>query len=138
MSYHSDVIIAVLIISLFALWYIWKNRQDYYMEMDPVVVRLKTKLLPTFPQLALVKMIKSDASYTIDKRKIYLCTEYNGTLYDDNMLTYVILHELAHVLTPEIGHGAEFMKTFSRLLTVAKTNGLWDENKPRIENYCKA
>jgi hypothetical protein len=138
MSSKNDVMVILLFISIFALWYVWKNQQDDYMETDPVVVRFKSKLVPTFPQLASVKMLKANSSYTIDKRKIYLCTEYNGTVYDDNMLTYVTLHDLAHVMTPEIGHGEKFMEMFSKLLTIAKKNNLWDSTQPRIENYCKS
>lgn len=122
---------------MFSLWYIWKTRHDDYMERDPLIVNLKTLLLPTFPELSLVKMMKSDASYTINKSKIYLCTEHNGQQYDDNMLIYVILHELAHVLTREIGHGPEFMAKFDSLLTRGTVARLYDPLKPRIQNYCK-
>jgi predicted metal-dependent hydrolase len=132
------MLIVALIIAVLALWYVWKNQNDDYMETDPTVVRLKRKLMGTFPQLANVRMIKSDASYTINKSKIYLCTEFGGKRYDDNMLTYVILHELAHVETPEIGHGPAFMKAFNGLLAIAAANGLWDPNEPRIEKYCKS
>jgi predicted metal-dependent hydrolase len=112
-------------------------QHEAFMEADPTVIRLRNKLGRFFPELTRLKIMKADSSYTINKHKIYICTEYNGERYDDNMLTYVILHELAHVKTPEIGHGEKFMRTFQRLLKIAEINGLWDPNKPRVENYCK-
>ena len=39
------------------------------------------------------------------KQKVYLCLkDENNEYYNDNMLIYVALHELAHVLCDEIGH----------------------------------
>jgi predicted metal-dependent hydrolase len=116
-------------------WYLLKTSYETYLENEPVVTRLKNKLLPVFPELGFVKMLKGDASYTINKQKIYLCTEANGEVYDDNMLTYVILHELAH--TPEIGHGKQFQSIFRTLLGRAERHKLFDPLRPRVENYCK-
>lgn len=113
------------------------NKRDEYMEMDPVIVLLKDRLIYTFPELNNVKLMKGTSSYTINKYKIYICTEHNGVQYDTNMLTYVILHELAHVMTPEIGHGQDFVVQFNKLLDRAYFAGLYDPNKPRVENYCK-
>lgn len=122
----------------FAIWYIVKMRYEHFLESDPTVVRLKNRLIPAFPQLIGLKVMKGDSSYTINKSKIYLCTEFDGVKYDDNMMTYVILHELAHTMTPEIGHGKDFQAVFFNLLKRAETAGLFDPKKPRIENYCKA
>ena len=77
-------------------------------------------------------------SIMVNKQKIYLCTETNGEVYDDNMLTYVTLHELAHTLCPEIGHGKQFQDIFQTLLGRAERHKLFDPHKPRVENYCKA
>lgn len=122
---------------LIILWYMFKTTQESYLSNDDTVIRLKNKLMPVFPELGNVKLLKSDASYTINKEKIYLCTESDGEIYDDNMLTYVILHELAHTLCPEIGHGSRFQKIFSSLLSRAQNHRLYDPSLPRVENYCK-
>lgn len=131
------MIVVIIFILLFASWYIWKNRTDDFMETDPVIVHLKNKLLPVFPELSRIKLMKGNSSYTINKYRVYICTEYKGKKYDTNMLTYVILHELAHVLTPEIGHGQDFVITFNNLLERGTRYGLYNPNLPRIENYCK-
>jgi predicted metal-dependent hydrolase len=112
-------------------------KYENYLENEDTIVRLKALLVPVFPELLHVKLMKSDASYTINKQKIYLCTESDGEVYDDNMLTYVILHELAHTLCPEIGHGKQFQKIFASLLARAVNHNLFDPNIPRAENYCK-
>lgn len=130
-----DIIVIIFII-LFGLWYIWKNIHDDYMEKDPTVVRLKQRLVKAFPELDTVKLMKGDSSYTINKYRVYLCTEYDGVKYNDNMLTYVILHELAHVITPEIGHGEEFQRNFAILLRRAELANLYDPTLPHVENYC--
>lgn len=80
--------------------------------------------------------MRGSESATINKYRVYLCTEYAGNSYDDNMLTYVLLHELAHVLTPEIGHGDAFRETFEKLLTRAKQAKLYNPSAVKPRNYC--
>jgi predicted metal-dependent hydrolase len=132
------LILALIVFITIVLSYIWRVISDNLNSVDPTIVRLKQKLIPMFPELARLLVIKSDASYTLNKNKIYLCTEHASEKYDDNMLTYVLLHELAHVKTPTIGHGQEFMKTFNSLLKTASESGLWDPNKPRVKDYCSS
>lgn len=106
------------------------------MEKDPTVLRIKSKLIGTFPELKFVKLMKGVESATINKYRVYLCTDYDGIKYDDNMLTYVLLHELAHVTTPEIGHGVAFKLQFDSLLNRAANAGLYDPIAARPKNYC--
>lgn len=128
-----------MILLFFVFLYGWKYLHDNLMEKDPNVVRIKHKLLPHFPELRNVKFMKGTSSYTINKQKIYLCTTdiYSGVRYDDNMLIYVTLHELAHVITPEIGHGPAFMMNFRQLLDRAIKADLYDPSQPKVENYCR-
>lgn len=132
---HSFTLIILFIIFMTA-WYLFKTQHEKYLENEPSIIRLKNKLTPVFPELKFVKVMKGDSSYTINKRNIYICTEANGETYDDNMLTYVTLHELAHTLCPEIGHGAQFQRIFETLLGRAERHKLFDPRKPRTENYC--
>jgi predicted metal-dependent hydrolase len=130
-------ILIILFVVFMTAWYLIKTNYEHYLENEPTVMRLRNKLSPIFPELKFVKMMKGNSSYTINKQKIYLCTEANGEVYDDNMLTYVTLHELAHTMCPEIGHGEQFQSIFQTLLGRAERHKLFDPRKPRIEKYCK-
>lgn len=133
-----EIFILLLAVIIFLLiWYYFKIYYENYLENEPTIIRLKNKLISVFPELSVVKLMKGKSSYTINKRKIYLCTEFNGITYDDNMLTYVLLHELAHTLCPKIGHGTRFQTIFKSLLDRAERHNLFDSSKPRYENYCK-
>ena len=131
-----ETVVLMMILLIFMMWYCWKSLNDDLMERDPNVVRIKAKLLPHFPELRSVKFMKGSSSYTINKQKIYLCTDHSGTRYDDNMLIYVTLHELAHVITPDIGHGPMFRSNFRQLLDRAINAKVYDPSQPIIENYC--
>jgi hypothetical protein len=110
---------------------------EKYLQNDPDILRLKNKLLPFFPEISNTVVLKGEKSYTIGKYKIHLCIEdETGNLYDDNMLTYVFLHELAHCINKEIGHGYKFESIFKSLLERAEYYNLYDPKKPRIRNYC--
>ena len=51
---------------------------------------------------------------------MHLCVkDENNNYYSDNMLMYVALHELAHVLCDEIGHTPKFWAIFDQLLDKA-------------------
>lgn len=123
------ILIAMMII-------IVRKRNEHFLEKHPDVLRIRSILQPIFPELANHRLLKSDASYTLDKGDIYLCTDFNGRKYDDNMIIYVTLHELAHTLTPTIGHTLHFMETFKNLLNRAYMHGLYDPLKPLAFNYC--
>ncbi len=121
------------------LWWVFKKIHEEKIARDPVILHLKDVVIPVFPELETVKLMRGDSSYTMNKKKIYICTSdpNTGDIYDTNMLTYVLLHELAHVLSPDIGHTDTFMKIFMKLLERAEAAGIYDKSKPRIQNYCK-
>ena len=59
-----------------------------------------------------------------------------GEYYEDNMLIYVALHELAHVLCDEVGHTEKWKKIFEDLLVDAENKGVYNSNVPPILDYC--
>lgn len=62
-------------------------------------------------------------SYTVNKgEKINFCLRQRGdnnNLVELNTLTFVAIHELAHVMSESVGHGPEFWKNFRFLLKEA-------------------
>ena len=81
-------------------------------------------------------------SYSVNKgEKIVFCIRQKDekeSLVDENTLTFVSIHELAHIMTKSVGHTVEFWDNFKRLLKVAVENKLYDKenysNNPK--EYC--
>ena len=98
------------------------------------------RLTPTFPEMARVRWQKSpgDETFISGKKNAYICTRNeHGRAYDDNVMTYVILHELAHALTPSHGHGEEWRKTFHTLLQRAHKAHLYSSDAIVPQKYCR-
>jgi hypothetical protein len=87
-----------------------------------------------------IKILEGSKSFTINKRKIYLCLKDkkagNENYYDYNSLIYVTLHEIAHVLCDELGHTKKFQLIFKELLEHAASLGQYDKKKEFVQNYC--
>jgi hypothetical protein len=66
----------------------------------------------------------SKRTYTIDKQKIYVVSEKsNGEKYNQDTLLFVILHEVAHILSPEVHHTKGFHQIEKRLHNAAMDLG---------------
>ena len=84
-----------------------------------------------------ISLSKGKKSYTINKEDIFLCLlDENGNYYDDNMLIYVLLHEISHSVCNEIGHTEKFNKIFHSFIKKAVELQIYDNTKPLIRNYC--
>ena len=123
-------------------------------EAANLMARLRVRLMkitdalekkyPDKPQVKhLVKNFRSDpsrfieatpdsehTSYSINKgEQIYMCLRQregpNESLVNENVMTFVSLHELAHVCTESIGHGPDFWNNFGWLLKEAEALGLY-------------
>jgi predicted metal-dependent hydrolase len=81
-------------------------------------------------------------SYSINKgEKIVLCLrakDENQTLIDENTITFVALHELAHIMTKSIGHKPEFWDNFKFILKEAVDNEIYipEDYKKSPKSYC--
>lgn len=83
----------------------------------------------------------SDTSYTVNKgEKIVLCLadRENDNLYSYNLLIYVLIHELAHILNTTYGHDENFKKIFKFILQKATELNLYtyEDYKNNPVNYC--
>ena len=74
-----------------------------------------------------------------EKLAFCLNKEKNGSkLIDINTLTFVAIHELAHIMTISEGHKQEFWQNFKFLLEQAKASNIYDpvDYKKNPESYC--
>ena len=91
------------------------------------VSRLKEKFNPDKIREAVHE--KNSTSYTINKGEMmHLCLRHKNnekTLHDENLLMFVIIHELAHIMSKTIGHNNEFYDNFKFLLKEASLANIY-------------
>jgi hypothetical protein len=82
-------------------------------------------------------------SYSVNKgEKVHLCLRQregqNESLVDENVMVFVSLHEMAHVITPSVGHGPDFWNNFGWLLKQAEAAGIYhyQDFKSHPVKYC--
>lgn len=81
-------------------------------------------------------------SYSVNKgEKIVFCIRQKDeeeTIVDENTLTFVAIHELAHIMTKSVGHTKEFWSNFKRLLKVSVENNLYlkEDYAKNPKEYC--
>jgi hypothetical protein len=82
-------------------------------------------------------------SYSVNKgEKVHLCLRQregnNESLVDENVMVFVSLHEMAHAITPSVGHGPDFWNNFAWLLKQAEAAGIYQYQnfKARPVSYC--
>ena len=129
------------ILALILLWLMFKlsTRIEGFMKgSDPVLNELKKQLQVLHPEFRTLEVYEGDKSYTINKKKVYICLkDKNGRYYNRNMLVYVMCHEFAHVLAKtEEGHTEKFNQIFADLLEQATQAGLYNPSIPPLTNYC--
>ena len=92
-----------------------------------------------------VKEILPTSAYTAYSEnkgeKLALCvttTKDGNQLIDENTLTFVAIHEIAHIMTKSIGHKEEFWRNFKFLLINANELGLYNpiDYKKKPKKYC--
>jgi predicted metal-dependent hydrolase len=78
-------------------------------------------------------------SFTINKKEVNICINDKRTAkrYSNNVLIYVILHEIAHVLCESEHHTDEWETIFNHLINAAMRCNLYDDSKQFPKNYCK-
>ena len=82
-------------------------------------------------------------SYSVNKgEKVHLCLRHregqNESLVDENVMFFVSLHEMAHMITSSIGHGQDFWNNFGFLLREAEQQGFYKHQdfKSQPVTYC--
>jgi hypothetical protein len=106
-----------------------KYRDDPATSADP---RVKVLLDRYNPDNMCENDIKADStSYSENKGdKIVVCLRDKAPphkLVDTNTVMFVVLHEMAHLMTTTIGHTPEFWTNFKRILQDAVSVGVYRE-----------
>lgn len=107
---------------------------------DKRVIRLKNNLKNTKYEES--SFNDDTSSFTINKGElISICVRHQNDrkkFHNMNTMMFVILHELAHVMSVSIGHGKEFMDNFRFLLKESKESNIYIPVDYSIDNmtYC--
>jgi predicted metal-dependent hydrolase len=78
-------------------------------------------------------------SYSVNKgEQIVLCLRNKDKLMDINTMTFVVLHEFAHLATESIGHTEEFWGNFKWILEESINIGIYTRQDFKNNNvdYC--
>ncbi len=127
--------------------------EEFSLQGDPKIDEIKLKISPLFSKnikhtgvlhninnrdiMNEIDIYKGNKSYTINKEKVYLCLkDENDEYYNDNLLIFVTLHELSHVISDTIGHDKKFNSIFDELLKKATEMNIYDPKLPIDQNYC--
>lgn len=84
----------------------------------------------------------NQTSFSINKgEKIVLCLrskDGRNTLVNKNLLLFVALHELSHIMTKSIGHNPDFWENFKFVLKECQKNGLYKciDFSSNPQSYC--
>jgi len=120
-------------------------------ESQALAITIKNKLNEDINRL--IKNFNSDAfsettpdskytSYSVNKgEKVVFCLrdkKEGEKLVKQNIMTFVSIHEMAHLMTKSIGHTEDFWNNMKLLLKISVDNGIYkniDFNK-KPEPYC--
>lgn len=119
---------------------IYLRENDSVEDVQKAIARLKKRFQPD----NLSESTPNDkyTSYSVNKgEKLVFCLRAknkNETLVDPNIMIFVALHELSHIMTKSVGHTEEFWNNFRILLRVAIRQKIYQNldfnNYP--QDYC--
>lgn len=115
---------------------------DYLADINNKLKKLVRHMFAKYPNNSDVKQLYTNynpdavsegsvesgyTSYSVNKgEKIILCIrQVDKSFVDKNVVMYVAIHELGHLMTPEIGHTQRFWKNFKWLLEEAIDIGVY-------------
>ena len=132
-TFGSLVLFVVGIVLIYIGW-----PRDDDTSKEPILQHVRKNFKKINPEFKNIPLFSGNGAYTDNKSEITLCLSDPATKkdYDSNTVMYVALHELAHVISKEIGHGEEFRQNFTKLLLEGERLGFYDPSKPMITTYC--
>jgi hypothetical protein len=90
--------------------------------------------------LSEIETSRASVAYSLGKRSVHVCIrDAQGHLEDPNTAMFVLVHELAHIATDEIGHTKTFWKNHKYLLELAERTGTYThvDHDAGTVNFCK-
>ena len=99
-------------------------------NFNPTTIK---ETLPTSEYTAYSENKGEKLAFCLNKKK-----QNNDNLIDSNTLTFVAIHEVAHIMTASVGHTEEFWNNFKFLLENAVELKIYTpvNYKKEPENYC--
>ena len=96
----------------------------------PQIRRLSKNFIAEPSRLVEATPEAEHTSYSVNKGEtMHLCLRQrkggDESLVDENVMTFVTLHELGHCMTETIGHGPDFWNNFAWILREAEAKGLY-------------
>ena len=129
------IFIYVIVLLILAFCYSLNNKENFTTK-DPMLVELHSVLSHIDSAAKNITISKANKSYTVNKKDVFLCLkDKDGEYYNKNMLVYVAVHELAHVLCPSVGHTEEFWQINDKLLNKATELGYYNPSIPAVKDY---
>ena len=126
------VLVVVLVVLI-------KRKKPSY-NTDTKLQEIKEKVSILDPRVESLNFFVDDSeAYILYKTGIFMCLkDKSGHYYDDNFLTYIAIHEIAHAMIPgdTSEHPPHFDKEFNRLLDKAKALKIYDPTIPFPNEYC--
>lgn len=131
------VVFTVLTLLGVAIFFITRPPRDDT-DKEPMLLKVRQNFSLLDPDYTKIPLAEGGSSYTENKSAITLCLRdpETGELYDINTIMYVALHELAHVISKNHGHGSEFKDNFEKILKKAASIGIYDPTRSIPSNYC--
>lgn len=121
---------------------LYAHLQSTYPD-KPQVKRLLQRFEPDPSRILESTPDAEHTSYSVNKgEKVHLCLRQrqggDESLVNENVMVFVSLHEMAHMVTDSIGHEPEFWNNFGWLLKEAEKTGVYQyqDFKAHPVRYC--
>jgi hypothetical protein len=133
----DNTVILFLVIAIIIVFLIFLT-ESYNKTDEIVITQIRYDLEYITPGINNLCIITSgDSTYTENKKNVYiLLKDDRGQYYDYNTLIYASIHEISHVLCPDLDHSKRFVIIFRKLLDRAEISGIYVPHRVNVD-YCK-
>jgi len=132
-----EISINVVLILFIVILYILNRDSDVERVIRRIKEDIEEILNRSGYKLVLVIIESHEKTYT-DKEKIFLVVKREGKLYSYDTLIKVCIHEVSHILCPELGHTEKFFRIENGLIETAKYLGIVGDKEVHEEYPCEA